>query len=177
MTDKLKVITSLKNLNTESIDDFISLYAFSIQDLIKNNSGDEKLYRNVLLDVISELYFRVRNSIAFEEYDPETLVYTLAYLSLKKNYSGKTKDRKPIILDRNYYEKGSVKLLSTFYTKNEEKCESIIKDMGEPGRTILRLSFFENEEDEEIAKHVHFESSEQLKSRRVKLLDRCIESS
>ena len=177
MTNKLKIITSLKELSPENIDAFISEYAAIIQALVKNNNGNEKQYRKVLLDVISELYFRVRNDISFDKYDPDVLVYTLAYLALKKSYSGNPKDRKPIILDKNYYEKGSLKFLSSSYTKDEEKCDSIIRSMGEPGRTILRLSFFENEEDEIIAKHVHFESCEQLKNRRVKLLERCIESS
>lgn len=174
MTDKLRLILNLNSLSSESIDEFVSNFGEIIQGLVKNNQGTEEQYKNVLLDVLIELYFRVRSSISFEQYDAETLVYTLAYLAFKKQQKGR--DRKAIILDQNYYEKGTVKLLSNELSKNLDKCEEIIKEMGEPGRTILRLSFYENMEDDEIKEHVHFESLEQLNKRRVKLVDRCIES-
>ena len=52
---------------------------------------------------------------------------------------------------------------------------NVINNMGEPGRTILRQSIFKNEEDSSLVEHVHFESTEQLQSRRIKLMNRCIE--
>lgn len=177
MGDKLKVIIDLKDLSAENIDRFNSVFANSIRSLVLKNNGNEEQFKKVLIDVISELYFRVRNFISFENYDPEILVYTLAYLVFKKSFSIKGKDRIPIILDQDYYETRALKILSLPYIKDEIKCDSIIKNMGEPGRTILRLSFFENQSDEQITNHVRFESSEQLKMRRTKLVDRCIESS
>jgi hypothetical protein len=176
MPNKRSIILNLSSLNSEVIESFIAEFGPSIQELIISNQGDEKKYQKVLLDVVSELYYRVRNKVSFEKYDPDILVYTLAYLALKKNYEGKAKDRKPIILNKMYYERGALRMLSAAYTKNEKHCEDIIKEMGEPGRTILRLSFFDNNKDEQIAKHVHFESVDQLNNRRAKLLDRCIES-
>jgi hypothetical protein len=174
MSNKLKAIRSLNPLSPEAIQGFTNEYGDSIQELIIANNESEKSFQKVLLDVISELYFRLRNAVSFDEYEPEVLVYTLAYLSLKKNLKGK--DRKAIILTRMYYESSAIKLLTAPFVNKEEKCASIIKAMGEPGRTILRLSFFDNKEDDQIVNHVHFETIEQLQSRRVKLMDRCIES-
>lgn len=176
MSEKLTTITNLSSLSSTVVSDFIKEFGPSIQELVIQNNGSIEKYQKVLLDVIGELYFRVRNNISFDKYDPDILVYTLAYLALKKNYTGKVKDRKPIILNEMYYERGTVRMLSAAFAKEEDHCKKVINEMGEPGRTILRLSFFDGQDDVQTAKHVHFESVEQLNSRRVKLLDRCIES-
>ena len=177
MSNKLKIILNLKKLDKAAIDDFKSQYGALIQGLIQENNGNEDDYKQVLLDVISELYYRVSNDISFEEYDIDILVYTVAYLTFKAGLKAKSKKNIPIILSQNYYEPTSFKLLSQAFLKNEKKYEEIVNSIGEPGRTILRLSFFERKSDIEIAKHVHFESEEKLRERRVKLLERCIKIS
>jgi hypothetical protein len=176
MSDDFKTVLDLKKLDSKALDNFISRYGKSVQKLVQQNNGSEELYRKVLTDLISELYFRVRNDISFENYSIDILVNTLAIMTLKNALNKKPKERNPLILTQDYYERGKIRLESLGSFKNEEECMRIIKGIGEPGRTILRLSFFDKEEDASIAKHVHFESEEQLKFRRLKVLDRCIES-
>ena len=177
MTSKIKLIHDLKSLDKEVIDEFKSQYGLLIQGLVQENSGNEEDYKKVLLDVISELHYRVSNEIAIDNYDADILVYTLAFMAFKTNLKERSKKNDPIILSQNYYELTSFKMLSRPFLKNEKKFEEIINSMGEPGRTILRLSFFEKKNDKEITKHVHFESEEKLRERRVQLLDRCIKIS
>jgi DNA-directed RNA polymerase specialized sigma subunit len=105
----------------------------------------------------------------------DTLMYSLAILALKKNTKSKDKKAMPLILKQKYYELTGMKLHSQSVLKKEEHCEEAVNSMGEPGRTILRLSFFDKKSDKDIAKHLHFESEEQVKRRRLKLLDRCIQ--
>jgi len=177
MSNKLKLIYKLKSLDKEAIDEFKSQYGLLIQGLIQENNGNEEEYKKVLSDVISELHYRVSNEIDFDNYDVDILVYTLAYMAFKTNLKEGSKKSNPIILSQNYYELASFKMLSRPFLKKEKKFEEIINSLGEPGRTILRLSFFEKKNDKEIAKHVHFESEEKLRERRVQLIDRCIEIS
>lgn len=177
MSSNLKLIQNLKSLDKEAIDEFKSQYGPLIQGLIQDNNGNEEDFKKVLLDVICELYYRVSNEIDFDNYEIDILVYTLAYMAFKTNLKEKKKKSSPIILSQNYYEQSSFKMLSKGLLKKEEKCEEIINSMGEPGRTILRLSFFEKKHDKEITKHVHFESEEKLRERRVQLIDRYIEIS
>jgi hypothetical protein len=176
MDDKLRSIMNLKSLSSESIDDFLSIYSAIIEGLIKNNDGTVIQYRDVINIVLMELYYRVKNNISFEKYDIDTFIYSLAYLAFRTQYKGKVKDRKAIVLNYNYYERGEVKLLSVEFSKKLAKCEEIINEIGEPGRTILRLSFYDNIKDEQILEHIHFETLEKLNNRRVKLIERCIES-
>ena len=71
MSNKLDLILSLGTLKEASIDEFTNAYGDNIQELVVKNNGDVTLYRSILLDVITELYYRVRNGISMEKYDPE----------------------------------------------------------------------------------------------------------
>jgi len=173
MNDDLKAVLDLKTLSSEALDAFISRYRKNVQKLVQQNGGSEELFQKVLTILIGELYFRVRNEISFDNYTIDILVNTLSIMILKSLLKQKPKERKPLIITQDYYERGKLRLESVGFYKNEDECKRVIKDIGEPGRTILRLSFFDREEDASIAKHVHFESEEQLKLRRLKVLDRC----
>jgi hypothetical protein len=175
MTDDLKAVLDLKTLSPQALDQFISTYGKSVQKLVQQNNGSEELFQKVLTGLIGELYFRLRNGISFENYAIDILVNTLSIMILKKAMNKKPKERRPLIITQDYYEREKLHLESIGFYKNEDECKQVIKDIGEPGRTILRLSFFDREEDAAIAKHVHFESEELLKMRRLKVLDRCTE--
>ena len=175
MTDKKELILSLKSLSKEGIDGFISTFGPSIQELVIINQGNEELYKRVMIDLLTEINYRLNNSISFENYDLDSLLYSLAILVLKKHVKAKDKKAKPLILKQHYYELTGMKLYSQSLLKKEERCEEAVNSMGEPGRTILRLSFFDKKSDKDIAKHLHFESEEQVRNRRLRLLDRCIQ--
>ena len=175
MTDKQELILSLRSLSKEGIAGFISTFGPSIQELIVINQGNEELYKKVIIDLLSEINYRLNNSISFDNYDIDTYIYSLAILVLKWNIKTKDKKAAPLILKQNYYELTGMKLYSQSVLKKEALCEETVNSMGEPGRTILRLSFFDKKSDKDIAKHLHFESEEQVKKRRLKLLDRCIQ--
>lgn len=172
MTNKLNQITQLGSLSSSTIAEFVNDFGADIQCIIHDNRGSDSLYRENLLNVISELIFRVKNKVSFSDLDPVMLVNTLSYLFLIKDRSNK---RKPIIYSVKHYDMRSIKLLSYSIISHDKKCEELINNIGEPGRTILKLSFFEQSSDKEITEHVQFDSVEALQQRRVKLLDRCSE--
>ena len=91
MSNKLKLIHNLKSLDKEAIDEFKSEYGLLIQGLIQENNGNEEDYKKVLLDVISELHYRVSNEIAIDNYDADILVYTLAFMAFKTNLKERSK--------------------------------------------------------------------------------------
>ena len=170
MSKDLEVVTRLESLSSETIGDFVSTFGDDIQSIILENEGADSFYRENLLNVISELTFRLKNKISFKEFDIRTLINTLSYLFLIKDRISK---KKPIIYSVKHYDMRSVKLLSYTLIAHDKECENTINNIGEPGRTILKLSFFEKGSDKEIADHVQFDSIEVLQQRRVKLVDRC----
>jgi len=173
MTTKLEIVTRLKSLSSDAISEFVSSFGSDIKRIIVDNGGSDTLLKANLLNVISELVFRLKSRISFDEYDADTLVNTLSYLFLIKDRSNK---KKPIIYSVRHYDMRSIKLLSYDLISDDKKCEDIVNNIGEPGRTILKLSFYENNSDREIAEHVQFESTELLQQRRVKLVERCSEN-
>jgi len=170
MTSNLEVVSRLESLSSKTIDDFVSTFGDDIQSIILENGGADSFYRENLLNVISELIFRLKNKVSFKEFDIRTLINTLSYLFLIKDRISK---KKPIIYSVKHYDMRSVKLLSYTLIAHDKECENTINNIGEPGRTILKLSFFEKGRDKEIAEHVQFDSIEVLQQRRVKLVDRC----
>ncbi len=170
MTSNLEVVSRLESLSSKTIDDFVSTFGNDIQSIVLENGGADSFYRENLLNVISELIFRLKNKVSFKEFDIRTLINTLSYLFLIKDRISK---KKPIIYSVKHYDMRSVKLLSYALITHDKECENTINNIGEPGRTILKLSFFEKGSDKEIADHVQFDSIEVLQQRRVKLVDRC----
>lgn len=170
MASNLEVITRIESPSSETIAEFVSTFGDDIQRIVLENGGSDSFYRENLLNVISELTFRLKNKISFKEFDVKTLVNTLSYLFLIKDRVSK---KKPIIYSVKHYDMRSIKLLSYVLIAHDKECEKAINNIGEPGRTILKLSFFEKGSDVEITEHVQFDSIEVLQQRRVKLVDRC----
>ena len=53
--------------------------------------------------------------------------------------------------------------------------DEALKKIGEPGRTLLKLSFHNFVEDHEVASHIHTDSINEMNIKRVRFLDRCVD--
>jgi hypothetical protein len=170
MTNKQDVISRLTTLNSKAIDDFVVIFGEDIRQIILDNGGNESQFRENLLNTISEVIFRIKSAISFNDYELGVLINTISYLFFKKDRKDK---KKQVIYGVKHYDFRTVKLHSHEIISKDEQCESILKGIGEPGRTILKLSLFESSTDEEITDHVQFESVELLKLRRLRMIESC----
>lgn len=176
MTEKLNIVLNLSEQDPLHIDTFLEMYGANIESFVLKNGGNEEDVRTLLTGLISDLCIKNKEGFDYSKYKVDPLVMTICILLFKKRRKEKYKDRSPLIIDQDYYEPNRIKLSLEKYHKIKEKYESILEGIGEPGRTILKLTFNDRETDQAIVDHVHLDSVEQLNSRRMRFLDRCIEN-
>lgn len=175
MTDNLKLILDLSDSNSSAIHKLSIAFLPKIQALVLKNGGKEEDIKYILEELIADLYLKVNEAFDFDKYKIDLLVMTLCVMLFKKRRIER-KDRSPLIIDQDYYETSKLKLSAKKYASLEKKCSEAINNLGEPGRTIINLTFNSGDSDESIVGHVHLDSIEQLNQKRIKLLDKCIEN-
>lgn len=156
------------------IDNFIAQYGGDIVKFVFDNNGDSKIAKEIISLIILEIYYRVNYDQFDNNVDNSKLVNTIAFKVLSDYNRSKGK---PVVM------KFDLKILSPeecdLFTNNMNIERAIIdgalKKIGEPGRTLLKLSFHNFANDNEVASHIHTDSNNQMNIKRVRFLDKCVE--
>ena len=174
MSDLNKLQQKHFELTEIFIDNFIGQYGRGIVKFISDNNGDAKMAKEIISRIILEIYFRIN----FDQFDINTdnseLVDTITFMILSEHYRSRGK---PAVLKFDLQVQGSEKF--NLFTNDENfsktTVDEALKKIGEPGRTLLKLSFHDFAEDHEVASHIHADSSNEMNIKRVRFLDRCVD--
>ena len=156
------------------IDNFIAQYGGGIVKFVIDNNGDNKIAKEIISRVILEIYYRVNYDQFDNDVDNSVLVDTIAFKVLTEYNRSKGK---PVVM------KFDLKILSPnecdLFTENinfeRANIDGALKKIGEPGRTLLKLSFHNFANDNEVASHIHTDSKNQMNVKRVRFLDKCVD--
>ena len=156
------------------IDNFIGQYGVDIVKFVSDNNGDNNTAKEIINRVILEIYYRVNYDQFDNNVDNSVLVNTIAFNVLSEYNRSKGK---PVVM------KFDLKILSpeecNLFTSERNLKRTIVdealKKIGEPGRTLLKLSFHNFADDNEVASHIHTDSNNEMNMKRVRFLDKCVE--
>ena len=160
---------------TESfIDNFIGQYGRGLVKFISDNNGDTKAANEIISKIILEVYYRMNYDRFDDDTDNSELVDNIAFRILS-DYNRSI--GKPVVLkfDLNISKPDKIELFTSEANLNITTIDSALKSIGEPGRTLLKLSFHNFAEDQEVASHIHADSKEEMNLKRARFLDRCVD--
>lgn len=156
------------------IDNFIGQYGRGLVKFISDNNGDKKTVNEIIGKIILEIYFRINYDEFDEEADNSVLIDTIAFKILSEY--NRSKD-KPVVLkfDLKILDPEKMELFTNESNLKRSTVDEALKKIGEPGRTLLKLSFHNFAEDHEVASHIHTDSTNEMNIKRVRFLDRCVD--
>ena len=160
-------------LSDRFIEEFIKRYGDQISIFVSENVDDTALIRKTISWVILEVYYRINYGLYDLTADNTHLINTLSFKVLSEllaqNNAVDTLNINSVILNP---EKCKLFLNSENFKSNA--IAKALKEIGEPGRTALKLSFFNKVEENEIVKYIQADSSEQMNKKRLRFLDKCL---
>ena len=156
------------------IDNFIGQYGRDIVKLVSDNDGDTKTVNKIIARVILEIYFRINYDQFDDMIDNKVLVDNIAFKMLSDYYRS---SGKPVVLkfDLEVLHPDKIELFTNEENIKRITIDDTLKKIGEPGRTLLKLSFHNYVEDNEVALHIHTDSIDEMNIKRVRFLDKCVE--
>lgn len=156
------------------IDNFIAQYGRGLVKFISDNDGDTKTRNEIISKIILEIYFRINYDRFDEETDNSVLIDTIAFKLLSEYNRSKGK---PAVLKFNLkvLDTEKIELFTNEANLKRSTIDEALKKIGEPGRTLLKLSFHNFAEDHEVTTHIHTDSTNEMNIKRVRFLDRCVE--
>ena len=160
---------------TESfIDNFIGQYGARIVKFISDNKGDTKTINEIICKTILEIYYRMNYDRFDDQIDNSVLVYTIAFKVLSDYNRSKGN---PVVLkfDLEVLDSEKIELFTNEENLKISNIDLALKKIGEPGRTLLKLSFHDFAEDKEVAMHIHANSIDDMNIKRVRFLDKCVD--
>lgn len=174
MSDLSKSSHEHIELTETFIDNFIGFYGGGIVKFISDNNGDTQTVKEIIALVILEIYFRVNYDQFDDKTDNTVLVNTLAFKILSDFNRSKGKQ---VILkfDLEILDDEDINLFTNEVNLKRPTVDEALKKIGEPGRTLLKLSFHNFAEDHEVATHIHTDSINDMSIKRVRFLDRCVD--
>lgn len=167
-SDKQKI-----KLTNKYVTKFINRYGKIISNIVIENKGDALFAKKITACVILEIYFRIKYDHYDERADNSLLISKIA-LNVVANLNAKdsrSNAKKIDTIDQNPEE---YKLVVNQNNINFETIEEALKKVGEPGRTALKLSFFDCASDEKITDHIQADSINDMNKKRVRFLDKCV---
>ena len=155
------------------IDNFIGQYGKGIVKFISENDGDTKTANEVIGKIILEVYFRINYDQFDDDTDNSVLVNNIAFKVLSEYNRSKGN---PVVLkfDLEVLDPEKIKLFTNEANLKKSIIDEALKKIGEPGRTLLKLSFHNFAKDNEVASHIHADSINEMNIKRVRFLDRCV---
>jgi len=156
------------------IDNFIGQHGARLVKFISDNNGDAKTENEIVGKIILEIYYRINYDRFDDETDNSVLVDTIAFKILSDYNRSKGKS---VVLkfDLEVLNPEKTELYTNDANINLSTVDMALKKIGEPGRTLLKLSFHDFAEDQEVALHIHADSIDEMNIKRVRFLDRCVE--
>jgi len=155
------------------VEEFIERYGDSISNFVFENDGDTNLVQKTVSGVILEVYYRIKYGQYDQTAENDILINTLSFKVLS-NLLAKIKSRTTLKLNIEILNPEKCKLFINSENFNSNAIETALKEIGEPGRTALKLSFFNKVEEKEIVKYIQADSIEQMNKKRVRSLDKCL---
>jgi len=169
MSDKKTNSKKIKVWNTGFILWFLNRYYKQVLALVLKNNGDEILVKKILIGSLLEYYYQFRNG----EQTPNTdkLLNEITALQLRKN---EYKKKNEVELDSEWEktEFAQDDIATDGFLDKKNEVEYALKTIGEPGRTLLKLSFNDRLADIKIADHIHAETGIKLDSMRINAMDK-----
>jgi len=156
------------------IDNFIGQYGEGVVKFISDNNGDTKTTNEIIGKIILEIYYRINYDQFDELIDNSLLINTLAFKLLSEYNRSKGK---PVVLkfDLEVLDPEKIELFTSEANSKRSIIDEALKKIGEPGRTLLKLSFHNFAEDNEVASHIHADSIKEMNIKRTQFLDRCVD--
>lgn len=156
------------------IDNFIAQYGRGLVKFISDNNGDTKTRNEIISKIILEIYFRINYDRFDEEIDNSVLIDTIAF-KLLSEYNRSKGIQAVLKFDLKALDPDKIELFTNEANLKRSTIDEALKKIGEPGRTLLKLSFHNFAEDHEVATHIHTDSTNEMNIKRVRFLDRCVE--
>jgi hypothetical protein len=174
MAKKNKITEKQFELNDRFIDKFIAKYGAAINNFVLENGGNAKFVQETLCKVILEIYYRAKYNHYDNKADNSILINAITFKVLEKLFK---KDGRSVDLKLNVevLDSEKCKLFTKHIDFNKDEISSVLKSVGEPGRTALKLSFFNMVENDEVVSQIQANTIEDMNYKRMRLLDKCVQ--
>jgi hypothetical protein len=174
VSEKSKIKNENFVLTDKFIDKFILRYGGLINNFVIENGGDAKLVSQTLSAVILEIYYRIKYDRYNDKVDNSMLINAIAFKVLEELYSKNSRSA-DLKLNTEVLDSEKCKLFIKKLNFNGDDVASALKIIGEPGRTALKLSFFNHAENDEVVTHIQSYSIEEMNNKRMRFLDKCVQ--
>jgi hypothetical protein len=174
MPEKNNISNKYFVITDKFIDKFILRYGNTINNLVLENGGDARLVNETLSSVILEIYYRIKYDAYNDKIDNNNLVKAITFRVLEDMF---TEDKRSadLILNAKVLDLEKCKLFIKQINFNGDDVASALKNIGEPGRTALKLSFFNYAPNDEVVAQIQSNSIEEMNNKRMRFLDKCVQ--
>ena len=158
-------------LNERFVKKITDRYLTAVRNLAALFGIDGPKVIEIVKGLLLELYFRMNYKGLEERQIDEQLILLLAFKIMEAD-GRKLPDSGEIAALVDLERAESEKWLTRKWWKKKQSIDDALNTIGEPGRTLLKLSFFDFTDDEAITGHLHFGSEDEMRKKRVRALER-----
>ena len=165
----------LSDFSERSVNGIIEEISPAVRSMLALNAATMEEEAHVMESLIMELYIKFDADFDFKRFEKDRFLSSLVFYIYKKHLRNDKRSKKQLLLDRDVYDPAAIRLEYHKCLAKEEVVLDLESVLGEPERTIMKLCFHGNETEEDMMQHFHFDSADQLKSRKLKIFDKCID--